>query len=200
MARVDKSMLGGQSRAIALRAIGAIGFAWTVATAPQVWAADVPAQEGPAAAAMAAQLADEHATLPASATTAPIGASQAVGDPHDPVYLAFGGKDGIRKIVNDLYAELLIDPRTKTYFDGAPIERIETLLTEQICSLLNGPCVYTGRSMRRTHAGQNINRAAFNALVEDLEDAMDKNKVPYRYQTRLLAKLAPMYRDVQDRP
>ena len=53
--------------------------------------------------------------------------------------------------------------------------------------------------MKRSHEGQNIDRAAFNALVEDLQDAMDKNGVPFHAQNKLLAKLAPMYRDVQDR-
>jgi len=53
--------------------------------------------------------------------------------------------------------------------------------------------------MKRTHEGQNIDRAAFNALVEDLQTAMDHNGVPFRAQNKLLAKLAPMYRDIQDR-
>lgn len=127
----------------------------------------------------------------------PVPASSPVAE--DPVYRAFGGRAGIEKIVDDMYVKLLVDPRTASYFDGAPIKRIERLLTDQICSLLNGPCVYTGRSMREAHVGQNIDRAAFNALVEDLQDAMDKNGVPFRDQNKLLAKLAPMYRDVQDR-
>jgi hemoglobin len=45
----------------------------------------------------------------------------------------------------------------------------------------------------------NIDRAAFNALVEDLQKAMDKNDVPFHAQNRLLAKLAPMYRDIEER-
>jgi len=116
------------------------------------------------------------------------------------LYQTFGEQAGLTHIVDDLYTELLVDPRTKTYFDGAPVDRIKKLLVEQFCELLGGPCVYTGRPMRRAHEGQNIDRAAFNALVEDLQDAMDKNGVPFHSQNKLLAKLAPMYRDVQDRP
>lgn len=117
----------------------------------------------------------------------------------DTLYQAFGGQPGLVTIIDDFYDLLLIDPRTKPYFDGAPIRRIKEKLAEQFCVLLDGPCVYTGRTMKRAHEGQNIDRAAFDALVEDLQTAMDKNGVPFRLQNKLLAKLAPMYRDIQDR-
>ncbi|MDR5753667.1 MULTISPECIES: group 1 truncated hemoglobin [unclassified Caballeronia] len=117
----------------------------------------------------------------------------------DSLYREFGKKPGLVKITDDLYDNLLADPRTQPYFEDAPIKRIKQKLVEQLCVLLGGPCEYTGRTMKRTHEGQNIDRAAFNALVEDLQDAMDKNGVPFHAQNKLLAKLAPMYRDVQDR-
>ncbi|MFM0755014.1 group I truncated hemoglobin [Paraburkholderia strydomiana] len=117
----------------------------------------------------------------------------------DSLYKEFGEQPGLVKIIDDFYDLLLVDPRTKPYFEDAPIKRIKQKLAEQFCVLLDGPCVYTGRTMKRAHEGQNIDRAAFNALVEDLQTAMDKNGVPFRAQNKLLAKLAPMYRDVQDR-
>lgn len=117
----------------------------------------------------------------------------------DALYRQFGEKPGLTKIVDDMYDNVLADPRTAPYFEDAPIKRIKTKLVEQFCVLLDGPCEYTGRTMKRSHEGQNIDRAAFNALVEDLQAAMDKNGVPFHAQNKLLAKLAPMYRDVQDR-
>ncbi|GAB7533962.1 group 1 truncated hemoglobin [Burkholderia sp. 22PA0099] len=117
----------------------------------------------------------------------------------DALYQQFGGQPGLVKIIDDFYDLLLVDPRTKAYFDGAPIKRIKQKLAEQFCVLLGGPCVYTGRTMKRSHEGQNIDRAAFDALVEDLQTSMDKHGVPFRAQNKLLAKLAPMYRDIQDR-
>jgi hemoglobin len=117
----------------------------------------------------------------------------------DSLYRAFGEKPGLVKITDDLYTNLLADPRTAPYFENAPIRRIKEKLVEQFCVLLGGPCQYTGRTMKRTHEGQNIDRAAFDALVENLQKAMDKNGVPFHSQNKLLAKLAPMYRDIQDR-
>jgi hemoglobin len=117
----------------------------------------------------------------------------------DTLYKQFGEKEGLRKIVDDMYDNVLADPRTAPYFEDAPVKRIKPKLVEQFCVLLEGPCEYTGRSMKRAHEGHAIDRAAFDALVEDLQAAMDKNGVPFRAQNKLLAKLAPMYRDVQDR-
>lgn len=117
----------------------------------------------------------------------------------DALYKQFGEQEGLTQIVNDFYDILLADPRTAPYFENAPIKRIKTKLVEQLCVLTGGPCVYTGRSMKRSHEGHAIDRAAFDALVEDLQTAMDKHGVPFHAQNKLLAKLAPMYRDIQDR-
>jgi hemoglobin len=38
--------------------------------------------------------------------------------------------------------------------------------------------------------------ADFNALVEDLQLAMDDSEIPFATQNRLLAILAPMERDI----
>lgn len=115
------------------------------------------------------------------------------------LYQQFGGEPVMTKIVDDFYDNLLADPRTKDYFDGVSLKRVKRLIGEQFCMLLDGGCTYTGRSMKQTHAGDGINRAAFDATIEDLQKAMDKHGIPYRLQNKLLAKLAPMYRDIQDR-
>ncbi|WCM23822.1 group 1 truncated hemoglobin [Paraburkholderia bryophila] len=137
------------------------------------------------------------AALLAGALAAFLGSSPARAD--DSLYDAFGEKAGLVKITDDFVADLLADPRTSPYFDGVSIKRLKEKLVEQFCVLTGGPCEYTGRTMKRSHEGLNINRAAFNALVEDLQKAMDKNGVPFRSQNKLLAKLAPMYRDIEER-
>ena len=39
-------------------------------------------------------------------------------------------------------------------------------------------------------------RAQFNALAEDLQVAMERTGVPPRFQNKLMARLAPMQRDI----
>jgi hemoglobin len=70
------------------------------------------------------------------------------------------------------------------------------LLYEQLCQLSGGPCRYTGRDMRSAHQKLQITTAQFNALAEDLYLALGHSGVPYRLQNKLMAKLAPMKRDI----
>lgn len=117
----------------------------------------------------------------------------------DSLYQALGEKPGLTQITDDFVGNMFSDPRIKDYFVGVSQKRLKEKLFEEFCVLAGGPCVYTGRSMKRTHEGLNIDRAAFNALVEDLQKAMDKNNVPFHQQNKLLAKLAPMHREIEER-
>lgn len=111
-------------------------------------------------------------------------------------YKAFGEKAGLVKVVDDTMLNLLTDDRTKPFFEKADQVRIKEKLVEQFCVELQGPCTYTGQSMKRSHKGQDITSAHFYALVEALQKAMNKNKIPQRAQNKLLAKLAPMSKDI----
>ncbi len=107
----------------------------------------------------------------------------------------FGGKDGVTAIVATFMDNMMADPRTQPFFANVDRERVKRELSEQFCVILGGDCVYTGRDMRTTHAGLKIDRNNFNALVEDLQSAMNTHKVPFRSQNKLLAVLAPMHRE-----
>ncbi len=110
-----------------------------------------------------------------------------------PVFDVFGGKLGLVTLMNDFMDNMMTDTRTRPYFEDSDREHIKAALVEQFCVILDGPCTYTGKDMEKVHRKLGINRAAFNALVEDLQTAMDKNKIPFRAQNKLLAKLAPMH-------
>ena len=110
---------------------------------------------------------------------------------------AFGGKPGLVKIMDDFMIGLVADPRTTQFFNNEKQTFIKAMLVEQMCELMNGGCKYPGRDMKTTHASMKVNRAAFNALVEQFQFAMDKHNVPFAAQNKLLAKLAPMYREVE---
>lgn len=112
-------------------------------------------------------------------------------------FQAFGGKEGLVKIMDDFMVGLVADPRTKPFFDNNKQAHIKAMLVEQMCELMNGGCMYPGRDMTSSHANMKVNREAFNALVEQFQFAMDKNNVPFSAQNKLLAKLAPMYRVIE---
>lgn len=117
----------------------------------------------------------------------------------DTLYNDLGGHDGVVKIAETTTDNFLADPRIKDTFADTNMRRFRRLLAEQFCEVAGGPCKYTGRSMKEAHASLNLRNADFNAVVEDLQDAMDKVGVPFATQNRLLARLAPMQRDIVTR-
>ena len=123
-----------------------------------------------------------------------ISASSALAD--DALFHDLGGRDGIATIVDDATSNFLADPRIEATFDNTNMDRYKTNLTDQLCVVAGGPCVYKGQSMHDAHKGLHLTNADFNALVEDLQAGMDKAGVSFATQNRLLARLAPMNRDV----
>lgn len=117
-----------------------------------------------------------------------------------PVYQQFGEKAGLIAIVDDLMINLVTDIRTRAFFADADQKHIKLELVDQFCVILGGPCTYTGKTMHESHQKLAINEADFNALVEDLQLAMNKHDVPFRAQNKLLEKLAPMHREVITKP
>ncbi len=122
----------------------------------------------------------------------------------DGVFKAFHGKEGLVRITSDLVDRNIADPRIKDIFATADIIRLKRTLAEQFCYILAGPasaggCDYTGKDMSATHLHQGITPRDFNVLVENLQRAMDKEGVPFAAQNKLLAKLAPMSRQVIER-
>ena len=116
--------------------------------------------------------------------------------PQATLYDALGGKPGVQHIVTELVRLVQIDPRTSESFKDIDLKNLSMRLQEQICELSGGPCVYKGKSMEVIHDGLNITQAQFNAVAEALQQAMDSARVPSSAQNRLIARLAPMHKDV----
>lgn len=111
----------------------------------------------------------------------------------------FGGQGGIRRVARrtvDLSRE---DPRIAEIFIAHDMVRLERTLFEQFCYILNAGCDYTGRDMARAHEGMGVRMRDLNALVENLQQAMSEEGIPFAAQNRFLAKLAPMSKDVIER-
>jgi hemoglobin len=130
---------------------------------------------------------------PAAMNPAPADAALA------PVYKQFGEEAGLVALMDLFMAKLVADPRTKRFFENSDQASIKKHLVEQFCVILGGPCTYTGRDMRTAHKGFDIGRDNFNGLVELLQQSMDERGIPFRAQNKLLAKLAPMHRDIEHR-
>lgn len=136
----------------------------------------------------AEQPVDPYAQSSANAGARPLG--------DDALLAEFHGAAGIGRIVEELLDGVVKDPRTAEIFKAADMERLRRTLKEQLVYLLGGKIDYTGRDMKTAHKDQGLQQTDFNILVEHMQVAMDHEKVPFRAQNRLLARLAPMQRDV----
>jgi hemoglobin len=117
----------------------------------------------------------------------------------DALYASLGERPGIQRIVDALAVLWLDDARIKDDFDNINMEHLKLRLVDQLCEVSGGPCHYKGRPMGPSHKGLHINQAKFDAVVEDLQTAMDQVGIPFRVQNRLVARLAPMERDIVTR-
>jgi hemoglobin len=116
--------------------------------------------------------------------------------PETSLYQRLGGIEAITAVVDDFVANVAADSRINGRFANTDIPRLKRLLVEQICNGTGGPCTYTGRDMKTTHAGMGITDAEFDALVEDLVQSLDKLKVPAAEKEELLGILGPMKADI----
>lgn len=111
------------------------------------------------------------------------------------LYQAVGEKTGIRALMDDFVVRLKADSRIGDQFKDTNAENLASQLTDQVCQLAGGPCIYKGPDMKTAHEGMEITRAHFNALVEVLQASMDAKGITFQRQNQILALLAPMHRD-----
>jgi len=117
----------------------------------------------------------------------------------DSLYTQLGGKPALEAVVDGLLQRATQDARIKDFFKETNLKHLRTQLVDQLCAVTGGPCRYEGETMKNAHAAMDLSQAHFNALVEDLQDALDAAGVPFSTQGRLLALLAPMHRDIVSR-
>jgi len=116
------------------------------------------------------------------------------------LYDRLGGKTAITAVVDDFVGRVAGDTRINGKFANANIPRLKSMLVDQICQASGGPCTYTGRDMKSTHAGMGVSSSDFDALVGDLVATLNKFKVPEKEKNELLGALGPMKGDIVEKP
>ena len=101
------------------------------------------------------------------------------------LYDRLGGKPAITAVVDDFVGRVAADSRINGKFASTDIPRLKMLLVEQICQASGGPCTYTGRSMKATHAGMGVSSSDFDALVGDLVATLKQVQGPGAREKRI---------------
>ncbi|HWA07129.1 MAG TPA: group 1 truncated hemoglobin, partial [Ignavibacteria bacterium] len=121
------------------------------------------------------------------------------------LYTRLGGSTAIDTVVAVFIGNVAADNQINFFFapvladsSGSRYRLLRQNLSQQICMVTGGPCLYMGRDMRTAHNGMSITTAQFNALVNDLVMAMTTLSVPQAEQNELLAILGPLCHDIVD--
>ena len=119
------------------------------------------------------------------------------------LYDRLGGYDGISKVVDDFIGRLVADKQFEKFFIGQSTDsrkKIRQHIIDQFCAATGGPCIYTGRDMKTTHAGLNITEAEWNGAAKHLVAAMDKYKVDEKSKNDVVSFVMTLKKDIVEKP
>lgn len=108
------------------------------------------------------------------------------------LYDRLGGLAPISVVVNDLLDLMVPDPQLNKNPALAearkhvPAPYLKFHVTAQVCEATGGPCKYTGRTMKASHAHLNITEKEWDRGVTLFKQVLAKHKVPDREQKELL--------------
>ncbi len=118
------------------------------------------------------------------------------------LYDRLGGVYSIAAVVDDFIERVLVNEtlNANQAVDHArsvvPKAGLKYRVTEMVCQVTGGPCVYTGRSMLDAHAHLNITEKEWDAMVEDFVASLNHFKVPEKEQKELLALVGTTKGDI----
>ncbi len=115
------------------------------------------------------------------------------------LYERLGRREGIRLVVDDFVANASASPQVGARFKAVPpaqLEKVKTNIADFICDAAGGPCSYLGRPLKDVHAPMKLTQADWNACVDALSKAADKQGVKPADRDALLELIAPSMKDV----
>ncbi len=140
------------------------------------------------------------ATAEASRAQAP--AAAAKPSLHD----RLGGLYPISAVVDDFIERVYVNPtlnanpavanaRSQLRKPGLKVQ-----LATLVCMATGGPCKYTGKSMKESHASMHITQKEWDALLADFRASLDKFNVPAAEQGELVDIVESTKADIVESP
>jgi hemoglobin len=118
------------------------------------------------------------------------------------LYERVGGYDALAKVVDDFVGRLVMDKQFEKFFVGHADDskkRIRQHILDLFCEKTGGPCIYTGREMRTSHAGLGITNADWDAAAKHLVASLDKFKVPEKEKGEILTFVTSLKKDIVEK-
>ena len=117
------------------------------------------------------------------------------------LYERIGGYDAIAAVTDDFLARLENDDRLGRFFQGVSddsVIRIRQHVVDLVCANTGGPCKYTGRDMKTSHAGLGITKEDWERSNMRFGETLAKFNVPEKEQKELAGALAPLEKQIVD--
>ncbi|KZE34481.1 hemoglobin [Crenobacter luteus] len=112
-------------------------------------------------------------------------------DAKAPLFERLGGLRGITVVVDD-FVDRLAKNRTiranravKDSLDRSGAPYLKFQVAQMVCEVTGGPCRYTGRTMKESHAHLGIVEKEWAAMAKDFKASLDRFKVPAAEQREL---------------
>jgi hemoglobin len=118
------------------------------------------------------------------------------------LYKRLGGYDAIAAVTDDFIGRLASDKQLARFFGGVSADSQKKLrqhVVDQLCEATGGPCTYTGRTMKTSHAGLGISESDWQLAVKHLIATLDKFKVPEKEKNELLAIASSLNPDIVEK-
>jgi hemoglobin len=118
------------------------------------------------------------------------------------LYERVGGYNALAAVVDDFIVRLVSDKQFEKFFIGQSTDsrkRIRQHILDQFCAATGGPCIYTGREMKTSHAGLGITNAEWDAAAKHLVASLDKFKVPEKEKGEILAFVTSLKKDIVEK-
>jgi len=109
------------------------------------------------------------------------------------LYDRLGGGYNIALVVDDFIDRVVADevlnanPNIAAARVPARFPGLKYQLTSMVCQATGGPCTYTGKNMKDTHADMAITEAEWQALAADFKASLDHFGVDQQEQDELFA-------------
>lgn len=112
------------------------------------------------------------------------------------VYERIGYQSGVETVVDYFLANVAGDARVNARFADTDMAKLRGHLIDQVCEATDGPCTYTGKSMREAHAGMGITEAEFAIIAGHFAAAMEQAGVRASDHATIMSVLSAMQEDI----
>ena len=126
----------------------------------------------------------------ASTSVAPAALSQQAAAKAS-LYERLGGLKGITMVSDDFIDRLVVNktlnanPAINAGRISSPTPYLKFQVSQMICEATGGPCKYTGKGMKDSHAHLNISENEWSVMANEFQKSLDRFNVPSVEQQEL---------------